>query len=627
VRGKQSSELKEFSEQHYPLAKNDLATVFTSRCLELIDENSALALVSPQNWWFLGAYSKFRRDLLESNTILAAASLGEEAWEAFGDRGPLATLLLLSTKSPFGDDKFYGIDAHPIKSLEEKKRTLLSGPLIELGQRAQLGNPEHRLILAEQLTNVARLNQFAEVTQGLSPGDTAMMRMCFWETQWTPTEPWQLLQSTPDGENLFSGLSYLLRGEAVLPMYPLSGFRMCGERVWGRAGVAIGKMRDIPVAMYMGRAFDANCPVLTVKKPEYLAPVVAYTTSSEYKSALRLLDKKLDVAVAAMDKVPFDLVKWQEISESRIEVGTQEPVSADPSQWVFPGHPQPATDPLQVAVARLAGYRWPAETDTAMELADEARTWVAHCDKLAEYTDDDGVVCLPPVRGEAPAHDRLLKLLIAAWETVQPGSWKPAVLDKLLADADCAGKGLDVWLRERFFEQHAKRFHHRPFIWHVWDGLKDGFAALVNYHQFDHKKLERLIHTYLGDWIRQQEAGVRSGADGAQQRLAAAQDLKRRLELILEGEPPYDIFVRWKPLAEQPIGWNPDLNDGVRLNIRPFMTAEVLRHNKKPKLNITWDKDRGKDVESAPWFKTFGGDRINDHHLTVAEKQRARGAA
>jgi hypothetical protein len=38
------------------------------------------------------------------------------------------------------------------------------------------------------------------------------------------------------------------------------------------------------------------------------------------------------------------------------------------------------------------------------------------------------------VRGEAPAHDRLLKLLIAAWETVQPGSWKPTVLDKLLAD-------------------------------------------------------------------------------------------------------------------------------------------------------------------------------------------------
>jgi len=137
--------------------------------------------------------------------------------------------------------------------------------------------------------------------------------------------------------------------------------------------------------------------------------------------------------------------------------------------------------------------------------------------------------------------------------------------------------------------------------------------------------LERLIHTYLGDWIRTQEAGVSNGVDGAPLRLAAAQALKKKLVAILEGEAPHDIFVRWKPLAQQPIGWNPDLNDGVRLNIRPFMTAEVLRHNKKPKLNITWDKDRGKDVESAPWYPVFKGDRINDYHLTLAEKRASRG--
>jgi hypothetical protein len=77
-------------------------------------------------------------------------------------------------------------------------------------------------------------------------------------------------------------------------------------------------------------------------------------------------------------------------------------------------------------------------------------------------------------------------------------------------------------------------------------------------------------------------------------------------------------------LAEQAIGYNPDLNDGVRMNIRPFMTAEVLRHNKKPKLNITWDKDRGKDGESAPWFKVYGAECINDHHLTLAEKIASR---
>jgi len=84
----------------------------------------------------------------------------------------------------------------------------------------------------------------------------------------------------------------------------------------------------------------------------------------------------------------------------------------------------------------------------------------------------------------------------------------------------------------------------------------------------------------------------------------------------LEGEDPYDIFVRWKPLEEQSIGWGPDLNDGVRLNIRPFIIADVLR--KKPK--IKWNKDRGKDPADAPW----GIDRINDRHLSLAEKQAAR---
>jgi hypothetical protein len=384
-------------------------------------------------------------------------------------------------------------------------------------------------------------------------------------------------------------------------------------------------MQDLPATIYMGGRFPDKAPAIIPSNISDLPAVFAFCTSGEFASQMRKVNQKLSVNNGYVGKVPFDLAHWQQVASERYPNGLPKPYSDDPTQWLFHGHPQPATDPLQVAIARLAGYRWPAETDKAMELADEARTWIARCEQLAEHTDDDGIVCLPSIRGEAPAHDRLLELLIAAWETVQPGSWKPAVLDKLLADADCAGKGLDVWLRDKFFEQHAKRFHHRPFIWHVWDGQKDGFAALVNYHQLDHKKLERLIHTYLGDWIRQQEAGVRAGADGAQNRLTYALDLKHRLELILEGEPPYDIFVRWKKLSEQPIGWNPDLNDGVRLNIRPFMTAEVLRHNKKPKLNITWDKDRGKDVESTPWFKVFNGDRINDHHLTLAEKTAAKG--
>ena len=78
------------------------------------------------------------------------------------------------------------------------------------------------------------------------------------------------------------------------------------------------------------------------------------------------------------------------------------------------------------------------------------------------------------------------------------------------------------------------------------------------------------------------------------------------------GSRPYDIYVRWKPLHEQPIGWNPDLNDGVRLNIRPFITAGVLRS----RVNVKWKKDRGHNPD--------GSERVNDIHLTLAEKRAAR---
>ena len=96
----------------------------------------------------------------------------------------------------------------------------------------------------------------------------------------------------------------------------------------------------------------------------------------------------------------------------------------------------------------------------------------------------------------------------------------------------------------------------------------------------------------------------------------AARQLKEKLELILEGEPPYDIFVRWKPLHEQPMGWEPDLNDGVRLNIYPFMQAGVLRKNPN---NIKWGKDRGKNPEGSHW----GPDRHNRYEdLDYAWKVR-----
>jgi hypothetical protein len=171
----------------------------------------------------------------------------------------------------------------------------------------------------------------------------------------------------------------------------------------------------------------------------------------------------------------------------------------------------------------------------------------------------------------------------------------------------------DAWLRSHAARQHAKLFHDRPFLWWTTDGRPDGFTVIACYHRLDHANLERLAYTVLGDWI------ARLGDDP---RVEAAQILQVKLARILEGEKPYDIFVRWKPLEQQPLGWEPHIDDGVRLNIRPFIKAGVLAHVP----NVRYGVDRGKDVRSKPWYNVFNGERRNTHHTTLDEKRAARSA-
>jgi hypothetical protein len=369
-------------------------------------------------------------------------------------------------------------------------------------------------------------------------------------------------------------------------------------------------MSEMNASLMSGEIFGDHVAPLITKDPSFLPAIWCFASSGSLCKQVRSIDTQVKVAVGSLLKVPFDFAHWQTVAAEKYPKGLPQPHSDDPTQWLFKGEIATSTDPLQVAVARLLGYRWPDQP--------------AGPDAVDRLAVSNGIVCLPGVRGEPPGAERLLEVLRAGYS----GKWSNAVLGKLLTDAGCkAGATLHDWLIQSFFDQHCKRFHQRPFIWHVWDGRKDGFSCLVNYHKLNHKALENLTYSYLGDWITAQTAAARAGKTAADLRLAAAQQLQEKLKLILVGEPPHDIFVRWKSLSGQPIGWNPDLNDGVRMNIRPFVTAGVLRKNP----NVKWTKDRGKEPErdkaEFPWFwdgDTPKGDRVNDVHLTNAQKQAAR---
>ena len=145
---------------------------------------------------------------------------------------------------------------------------------------------------------------------------------------------------------------------------------------------------------------------------------------------------------------------------------------------------------------------------------------------------------------------------------------------RLIASAGLKGsksKTLEDWLRDEFFEQHTKLFHDRPFIWHFGTDVLTGSTLWSTITASTTPTLQKLTYSYLGDWIQQQAEDAKADKPGAAARLGAARALQTKLAAILEGEAPLDIFVRWKPLKEQAQGWHPDLNDGIRQNIRPFL--------------------------------------------------------
>lgn len=654
ARGKQHDTLKDYCETYYPEGKNDLATVFLDRCLEFCEQGGTASIVLPQNWLFLTSYRKFREKLLQNDSWHLIARLGAQAFQT-----PMwdfnVQLLTLSRGNAAGqsadllhsgeqDNWIRGVDVSEPRTAAEKAAGLLANDVKSVEQGRQLENPDSRITL-DAKSEVVLLAEYAASYQGITTGDNPRFIFTFWETN-SLKDQWSTFQSTGDEPQHYSGRHQVFlweNGGGYLSSS--SAARIQGQNAWSSHGVAVRQMSNLPPTLNSGSPWDMNCATLIPRNGAQLAALWCYCSSTEYNETVREVDQALKVTNATLVKVPFDIDYWTKVAEEQYPNGLPQPYTNDSTQWIFHGHPcgsviwdedrkwtvhgELRVDDavLQVAVARLLGYRWPAELDPEMELATEQREWVERCQELASFVDDDGIVCLPPVRGEKAADQRLEALLQAAYGD----AWTTPLKNRLL---DAVGsKSLSLWLRDKFFEQHCKLFQHRPFIWHIWDGLKDGFSVLVNYHKLDKAGLERLIYTYLGDWIRTQQAGLANGEDGAQERLAAAEALKKELEAILEGEKPYDIFVRWKPLAEQPIGWTPDLNDGVRLNIRPFLKARDVGKKGAGILrwapNIKWTKDRGKDVESAPWY-TLGlqygegeGARINDHHLSLEEKRAA----
>lgn len=188
ARGKQDETLRDFCERHYPEAKNDLATVFLDRCLQLCVVGGTTSIVLPQNWLFLTSYRKFREKLLKDETWHSIARLGPQAFQTPMWDFNVQLITLSQGKGEvsgglFGDravQLIRGLDVSEPRTADEKAAALMVAEVKSVEQAKQLENPDARVAF-EVFSQDVLLSEIADYGKGSTTGDAPRFLLYFWE--------------------------------------------------------------------------------------------------------------------------------------------------------------------------------------------------------------------------------------------------------------------------------------------------------------------------------------------------------------------------------------------------------------------------------------------------------------
>lgn len=262
-------------------------------------------------------------------------------------------------------------------------------------------------------------------------------------------------------------------------------------------------------------------------------------------------------------------------------------------------------DITRVQIEKSLGERPPEVIWPQMEGKTTEQKRMEHVWRLLSFAvkrvidaDDDGIVPFNRSTGETPLPERVRQELA----TIFPGRDESQLEVEIVNELKRSVKGyrkcasLDDWLANAYFEYHAGLYKSRPIYWHVASvqGTSPfAFGALVHYHRFDKNRMQKLRASYVRDTIEElrRDAGLADKAGRAddrvelQAKLEEVQALDKKLQLLQEGhhegaeggDRDFRILTPWKEPAKRPKGWNPDLDDGVKVNIAPLDRAGILR--------------------------------------------------
>ena len=231
-----------------------------------------------------------------------------------------------------------------------------------------------------------------------------------------------------------------------------------------------------------------------------------------------------------------------------------------------------------------------------------------HVWRLLSYTvkcvielDEDGIVPYASLSGESSLLDRVHAQIAKQFPEQDVNQVEVEIANELKSTVKGYKRASSIgeWLDNIYFEYHASLYKKRPVIWHIASNQGSSpaaFGALCHYHKFDANRMAKLRAGYLRDAIEtfRREAALANREERVEDRtewqakLEEAQALDRKLQAVQEGHrdgpeggnSDYRILTPWKSPEHRPKGWNPDIDDGVKVNIEPLQKAGVLRVRK-----------------------------------------------
>src|SRR5690606_17933403 len=106
--------------------------------------------------------------------------------------------------------------------------------------------------------------------------------------------------STPSYKDFSSGKSSKILSPELIATKECKGFRFDGRNAWGKSGLVIGKMKDLPKAYYQGEIFDDNIHAIIPKEPQLIPAIRAFIEFGDFSAEVRRFNQKLAITSSAV---------------------------------------------------------------------------------------------------------------------------------------------------------------------------------------------------------------------------------------------------------------------------------------------------------------------------------------